>query len=233
MNIVSRGGIEFLAVLLGLSGSLWIDNYVKEKEHKEENKKILKRLYNNMVADSIDGVWNKNAYERAIKGSNNVIKWCDSNPNYSMINDSIEKDISAMVIGVIFVNNEEEYNALKNSGRMDLLDNEDLIINLHKYYTNLRFVKEIDKHQVNSIFNNIIPFLQNYSDEFLYDENNLKNKIYKNFPKINLFELPDTKKLRFFATQMLYWQQFSYSRYNSIVNNVTEIRRLLREELDL
>ncbi len=233
MNIVSRGGIEFLAVLLGLSGSLWIDNYVKEKEHKEENKKILKRLYNNMVADSIDGVWNKNAYERAIKGSNNVIKWCDSNPNYSMINDSIEKDISAMVIGVIFVNNEEEYNALKNSGRMDLLDNEDLIINLHKYYTNLRFVKEIDKHQVNSIFNNIIPFLHNYSDEFLYDENNLKNKIYKNFPKINLFELPDTKKLRFFATQMLYWQQFSYSRYNSIVNNVTEIRRLLREELDL
>ena len=150
-----------------------------------------------------------------------------------MIDDSIEKDISAMVIGVIFVNNEEEYNALKNSGRMDLLDNEDLIINLHKYYTNLRFVKEIDKHQVNSIFNNIIPFLQNYSDEFLYDENNLKNKIYKNFPKINLFELPDTKKLRFFATQMLYWQQFSYSRYNSIVNNVTEIRRLLREELDL
>ncbi len=87
MNIVGRGGSEFLAVLLGLSGSLWIDNYVKEKEHKEENKKILKRLYNNMVADSIDGVWNKNAYERAIKGSNNVIKWCYSNPNYSMIDD--------------------------------------------------------------------------------------------------------------------------------------------------
>ena len=150
-----------------------------------------------------------------------------------MIDDSIEKDISAMLIGVIFVNNEEEYNALKNSGRMDLVNNEDLIINLHKYYTNLRFVKEIDKHQVNSIFNNIIPFLQNYSDEFLYDENNSKNKIYKNFPKINLFALPDTKKLRFFATQMLYWQQFSYSRYDSIVNSVTEIRKLLRQELDL
>jgi hypothetical protein len=32
MNIVTRGGIEFLAVLLGISGSLWIDNYSKEKE---------------------------------------------------------------------------------------------------------------------------------------------------------------------------------------------------------
>ena len=118
MNILSRGAIEFFAVLLGLSGSLWIDNIVKENEHKEQNRKILTRLYNNMVADSIDGVWNKNAYERAIKGSENVIKWCDKNPDYSMIDDSIEKDISAMLIGVIFVNNEEEYNALKNSGKL-------------------------------------------------------------------------------------------------------------------
>ena len=233
MNIVSRGGIEFLAVLLGLSGSLWIDNYVKEKEHKEENKKILKRLYNNMVADSIDGVWNKNAYERAIKGSNNVIKWCDSNPNYSMIDDSIEKDISAMLIGVIFVNNEEEYNALKNSGRMDLIDNEELIINLHKYYTNLRFVKQIDKLQVDIIYNNVMPFMENYSDELLYDRNVPKNKIYKNVPKINLYALPDVKKLRFNATQMLFWQKFSFSLYNTTVTSVTEIRNLLRQELDL
>ena len=31
-TILTRGGIEFLAVLLGISGSLWIDNYSKEKE---------------------------------------------------------------------------------------------------------------------------------------------------------------------------------------------------------
>tara|TARA_B100001750_G_scaffold239408_1_gene247422 strand:- start:1071 stop:1775 length:705 start_codon:yes stop_codon:yes gene_type:complete len=232
-NIFARSGIEFLAVLLGLSGSLWIDNIVKENEHKQQNKKILTRLYSNLIADSSDGVWNKNAYERAIKGSENVIKWCDSNPEYSMINDSIEKDISAMLIGVIFVNNEEEYNALKNSGRMDLVDNEELIVNLHKYYTNLRFLKQIDKLQVDLIFNSLTPFLQNYADELLYDKNISKNIIYKNFPKINLFALPDIKKLRFNATQSLYWQKFSFSLYNSSVKRVTEIRKLLRQELDL
>ena len=31
-NILARGGIEFLAVLLGISGSLWIDDYSEEKE---------------------------------------------------------------------------------------------------------------------------------------------------------------------------------------------------------
>jgi len=232
-NILARGGVEFLAVLIGLSGSLWIDNSIKENEHKEQNKKILTRLYSNLIADSSDGVWNKNAYERAIKGSENVIKWCDTNPNYSMIDDSIEKDISAMLIGIIFVNNEEEYNALKNSGRMDLVNNEKLIINLHKYYTSLRFIKQIDKLQVDIIYNNLMPFIQNYSDELLYDRTIPKNKVYKNVPKINLFALPDIKKLRFNATQMLFWQKYSFSLYNRTIQRVTEIRKLLRQELNL
>ena len=232
-NILARGGVEFLAVLIGLSGSLWIDNSIKENEHKEQNKKILTRLYSNLIADSSDGVWNKNAYERAIKGSENVIKWCDTNPNYSMIDDSIEKDISAMLIGIIFVNNEEEYNALKNSGRMDLVNNEKLIINLHKYYTSLRFIKQIDKLQVDIIYNNLMPFIQNYSDELLYDRTIPKNKVYKTVPKINLFALPDIKKLRFNATQMLFWQKYSFSLYNRAIQRVTEIRKLLRQELDL
>ena len=232
-NILARGGVEFLAVLIGLSGSLWIDNSIKENEHKEQNKKILTRLYSNLIADSSDGVWNKNAYERAIKGSENVIKWCDTNPNYSMIDDSIEKDISAMLIGIIFVNNEEEYNALKNSGRMDLVNNEKLIINLHKYYTSLRFIKQIDNLQVDIIYNNLMPFIQNYSDELLYDRTIPKNKVYKNVPKINLFALPDIKKLRFNATQMLFWQKYSFSLYNRTIQRVTEIRKLLSQELDL
>ena len=41
-NTIARGGIEFLAVLLGLSGSLSIDSIIKEKDQKEQNTKILK-----------------------------------------------------------------------------------------------------------------------------------------------------------------------------------------------
>ena len=36
MNIFTRGGIEFLAVLLCLSGSLWIDGIIKENEVKQK-----------------------------------------------------------------------------------------------------------------------------------------------------------------------------------------------------
>ena len=44
MNAITRGGIEFVAVLFGLSISLWIDNTAKENELKIQNKKILNRL---------------------------------------------------------------------------------------------------------------------------------------------------------------------------------------------
>ena len=91
-NTFARGGIEFLAVLLGLSGSLSIDSIVKEKDQKEQNTKILKRLYDNLVADSSDGSWNVRAYERGIIGSENVIKWCDSNPTIQSINNDFEKE---------------------------------------------------------------------------------------------------------------------------------------------
>ena len=111
-NTIARGGIEFLAVIHGLSGSLSIDCIVKEKDQKDQDTKILKRLYDNLLADSSDGSWNVKAYERGIQGSANVIKWCDSNPTFESISNDFEKDLSAMMIATIFVHNEEEYMAL-------------------------------------------------------------------------------------------------------------------------
>lgn len=233
MNAITRGAVEFVAVLFGLSISLWIDNTAKENELKIQNKKILNRLYHNLLADSTDGTWNFKAYERGIKGSENVIKWCDSKPTFSSINDSIEKDISAMMIATIFVHNEEEYIALKNSGRTDLITNEDLVIKLHDYYTRIGFIKTLDAFQNDFVRTKIIPFLSDYSDENLFIKGEENSVVYENFPKINLYKMPDIKKMRFYASNMLTWQRYTRSWYNGQVRRVTEIRKLLREELNL
>ena len=232
-NTLARGGIEFLAVLLGLSGSLSIDSIVKEKDQKEQNTKILKRLYDNLVADSSDGSWNIKAYERGIQGSENVIKWCDSNPTVQSITNDFEKDLSAMMIATIFVHNDEEYMALKNSGRTDLISNEDLVIELHRYYTDIGFIKTLDQYQNNFVQNQIIPYLSNFANENLYDKNIPKNKVYMNFPKISLYRMPEINKLRFLATNMLTWQKFAKQQYESQVKKVIGIRELLRKELEL
>jgi len=232
-NTIARGGIEFLAVLLGLSGSLSIDSIVKEKDQKEQNTKILKRLYDNLVADSSDGSWNVRAYERGIQGSANVIKWCDSNPTFESISNDFEKDLSAMMIATIFVHNEEEYMALKNSGRTDLISNEDLVIELHRYYTDIGFIKTLDHYQNNFVQNQILPYLTDYANENLYDKDKPNNKVYMNFPKVSLYRMPDINKIRFFASNMLTWQKYAKQQYESQVKKVTAIRELLRKELEL
>ena len=232
MNAITRGGIEFIAVLFGLSISLWIDNNAKENELKVQNKKILNRLYHNLQADSTDGVWNFKAYERAIRGSENVIKWCDSNPTFSSIDDSIEKEISAMMIATIFVHNEEEYIALKNSGRTDLITNEDLVIKLHDYYTRIGFIKTLDAFQNDFVRTQVAPYLSDFADENLYNKEDKNSIVYENFPKVSLYRMPDVKKMRFYASSMLTWQRYTQSWYKGQVRRVTEIRKLLREELD-
>ena len=232
-NTIARGGIEFIAVLLGLSGSLSIDSIVKEKDQKKQNTKILKRLYDNLVADSSDGSWNMKAYERGVQGSANVIKWCDSNPTFESISNDFEKDLSAMMIATIFVHNEEEYMALKNSGRTDLISNEGLVIELHRYYTDIRFIKTLDHYQNNFVQNQILPYIADYANEVFYDKDKPKNKVYMNFPKVSLYRMPDINKIRFFASNMLTWQKYAKRQYESQVKKVTAIRELLRKELEL
>jgi len=48
-KILARGGIEFLAVLLGISGSLWIDQNQEIRREKEYQNTILESIYNDIV----------------------------------------------------------------------------------------------------------------------------------------------------------------------------------------
>ena len=52
-NILARGGVEFLAVFLGIALSLWVDEYQKSKDFKSLNNQILLRLYDNLEADTL------------------------------------------------------------------------------------------------------------------------------------------------------------------------------------
>ena len=50
-NILARGGIEFIAVLLGLSGSLWIDGVSKNNAQREEFYQDLIAINNELIDD--------------------------------------------------------------------------------------------------------------------------------------------------------------------------------------
>ena len=60
-----------------------------------------------------------------------ILDWCKTDDD---LNDFIEIHLSRLAIATTLVNIEEEYNALKSSGRMELLEDERLVTALHDYY---------------------------------------------------------------------------------------------------
>ena len=50
-NILARGGIEFLAVILGISGSLWLDDTSTYKNDRKLEYEAYSRLYSALNED--------------------------------------------------------------------------------------------------------------------------------------------------------------------------------------
>ncbi|MBT7524654.1 MAG: hypothetical protein HN653_03165, partial [Candidatus Marinimicrobia bacterium] len=69
-NILARGGIEFIAVLLGITGSLWVDESRQEKEKAKQFQSDIIAIHNELLSDivMIDSnlVYNQKMYDDVI-----------------------------------------------------------------------------------------------------------------------------------------------------------------------
>ena len=123
-NVLARGGIEFIAVFLGIALSLWVDEYRENNEIQRLNNSILNRLYDNLESDSTNFTWVINAHKASLKSCNSINKWIDSSQN---IHDSVNIHISRVAINTFTWANKEEYSSLKTSGRLDLIKNDSVL----------------------------------------------------------------------------------------------------------
>ena len=62
----------------------------------------------------------------------------------------------------------EEYNSLKNSGKMHLINNKSLIRDLHSYYNLLNWTDYVDADTWRLSEEEISPFLSNYANELYF-----------------------------------------------------------------
>ena len=225
-NILARGGVEFVAVFLGIALSLWVDEYQKSKEARELNNQILKRLHDNLEADSIDGIWNYKAHEKVVVGGKKVFEWCEDGQKHS---DSIEFFISCLAIVTTFINNSEEYSALKSSGRMELINDDSLVKSLHNYYTKVSNIKYVENNAWQQVSNQFHPFMSNYSS--FYDVEKDKNIYANEFGVFKLSSNPPKDKLSYYATRLKWESEYIALIYRELVMDVAVIRKLIRKEL--
>ena len=134
-NIFARGGIEFLAVLLGISLSLWVDENSTKKEIHQALQKDLINIRADLKKD-INEIQRIDSLKT--KGLDQIRIYLD------IINDKRQiSDINTKLllknygnISYTFFPMGSSYLVALNSGRLNYIEDLELIVVLSKYYQN-------------------------------------------------------------------------------------------------
>ena len=128
-NILAKGGIEFLAVLIGITSSLWIDDYSTSLNDKKQGKDALVNISVSLNKDlkQIDNV---------IRDLNNEITMLDSmiyNFN-SLSKDSVASYMEKINTYFTFYPNLSIYETLKNTGGLYKISDLDILESIVSIY---------------------------------------------------------------------------------------------------
>ena len=159
--------LEFLVIVMGISISFLIEKR-NAKDYQEELKnQSLKRIIKNIEVDIIDLKYNINVNTIASNATDWLVK---NNDNYSNISkDSIGIYLNnAILSNTAFVDNQEEYRALQNSGLIELIENEKAVTALQNKYIYHEFYKKIEDVILKEAF---------FLSDFIYENTLLKSQI--------------------------------------------------------
>ena len=121
-NILAKGGVEFLAVFLGIALSLWVDDVNKEKELEKQKLEV----YNLLKKQTDELLLYTNSklieYERQADTFKNLIdNWESFNPDTVKDKKEFVSDIF-FVLGNAYYPDFTTYETLMNSGEINLVD---------------------------------------------------------------------------------------------------------------
>jgi len=128
-NIIAKGGIEFLAVLIGITSSLWIDDYSTSLNDKKQGQEALVNISVSLNNDLQRCDW-------PIRDLNNANTMLDSmiyNFN-SLSKDSVASFMDKINAYFIFYPNLSTYETLKNTGQLYKISDLDILEKIVSIY---------------------------------------------------------------------------------------------------
>ena len=226
-KLVAKYLLEFLVIVIGISLSFYIEKENENTYRDNLKNQSLKRILENIADDTRDFKFNHEAIKRAIHSTNWII---DRNRKLKIYSrDSIGFHLNrAIYFNTIFVDNQEEYRGLQNSGLMEMIENENLVSTIQSKYVSHEFFKKIE---------NLIMEKAKYLDEFSYD--NLKYKsdslddLGLQFDRIFL----GTKGIPDNIIEVLYdkrfWQSYYFRSIQKRMKNDQELIDIIKGEINL
>ena len=219
-NILARGGIEFLAVFLGIGLSFYVEQWQSDNEQKD----LLVKDCQNILTDVDEDIL---TIENIIDFNNVILKACNNIQSTIIsdeviIVDSIILDIKKLTYPTFF-GITRSYKLSYSTGRLNLYANEKLVKEISKLYDH--FYERLD---INSnIYDQVgLKFLDQYVD---------KNIGYA----INGYEYDINEIVDFFSNKLFINELLTFSgrvggylqRLNETKEQLIVVRELLIEYL--
>ena len=133
-NILTRGGIEFLAVLLGISGSLWIDNYSKEREIYIALNQDISNIRLDIEQDLEEIKRIDNLITLSLAKIDLFLKITNEEINVDEIDSTTFSSLRGFTN--TFFPMGSSYLVAQNSGRINKIEDQKLLKSISKYYQN-------------------------------------------------------------------------------------------------
>ena len=130
-TILARGGIEFLAVFLGIALSLWVDDFREERELRERLNDDLIKIYNEVQAntENIESIINLN--KKNLSHEEKLLKILNKEIVYNF--DEVLELISD-IRWPTFFGETTAYRSSVSSGRFNTSKNDSLIRQISRLY---------------------------------------------------------------------------------------------------
>ena len=224
-NYIVRYSLEFLVIVLGISLSFYIEKRNANNYKQSLKNQSLTRISKNIKVDIADMKYNYKAHNIASKS----IEWIVNN-NFQLLSkskDSIGFYLSnAISIGTIFVDNQEEYRALQNSGLIELIELEEVVLALQNKYSSHEFYKQ---------FGNVINSKNRELEGVLHENTILENeslnelgfpsgRIFTGNEKISQFDIERLKDKKF-------WHDFYKRRIKVLMKKDSALVELIKNEI--
>ena len=143
-NLFVKYIAELFILILSISASFAIEKSITLDYKETLKNQALNRIKNNLEVDKKDLQFNIRVHQTANKACDWLIKSNENLENYSK--DSIGYYLGlAIISNTIFVDNQEEYRSLQNSGLIELIENDEIVTSLQNKYVAHGFMKQIEQ----------------------------------------------------------------------------------------
>ena len=177
-NILARGGVEFVAVFLGIALSLWVDDYRESKELRERLSDDYQKIYKEVLSniENIDNIINLN--NEIVESEKKLIEILNQEKKYNF------KEMIGLINKIdskTFFGESTAYKASVSSGRFNTSDDYKLVRNISRLYEHFFVRLDLNGNMLDKI---VINFSDDFSSNFnkaRFNQTNIDTLQLKNY----------------------------------------------------